>query len=231
MLGGSVLVTGATGALGTAVCGVLLEARIRVHATYLADGDAVRFDAVRGDRCDWYALHRVDLTDEAQVARLFERIEQAEPLAALVHVTGGFAAAPIEETSLAMFEQQVAVNARTLFLCAREAVRRMRPRGAGRIVAVGARAVDVPGPNVAAYTASKGAVHGMVRAIAEELRGSGISAFGVVPGIIDTPANRAAMPDADRSRWVAPEGIAQVVHALVSGELRVATGALVPVHG
>lgn len=228
---GPVLVTGATGALGSAVCAALLESRVRIHATYLHDEEAVRFDTRFADRCDWYTLHRMDAADERQIAKVFGAIEKRGPLGALVHVAGGFTSAPIESTSLDAFHHQIATNLTSLFLCAREAVRAMKPRGAGRIVAVGSKLALEPGPNVTAYAAAKAGVHAVVRGLAEELRGTGVAVYGVVPSVLDTPANRTAMPDADPRGWVPPSDVARAVVALLGEDLAVATGALIPVWG
>jgi NAD(P)-dependent dehydrogenase (short-subunit alcohol dehydrogenase family) len=219
-----VLVSGATGALGTAVCAKLCAAGHEVRGSFLLDHEVARFRAAVPQA----GVDRVDLGDEGQVAEWFAA---AGPADGLVHVAGGFLSAPIERTTLAQLDAQLTLNLRTLFLCAREAVRQMRPRGAGRIVAVGSKTAVDPGADVVAYAASKAGAHALVRGLAEELRGTGIGVYGVLPSVIDTPANRAAMPDADPKRWVSADDIADVVVALVSGPVGVATGALVPVYG
>lgn len=226
-----VLVTGATGALGTAVCAHLLDAGAHVHATHVLDNDAERFDAAFARHQGRYTLHWVDLTDEAAVVQLVDGIEATHPLAGLVHVAGGFVSAPLIATTAAQFDGQIALNLRSLFLCTREVVKRMIPRGAGRVVAVGSKTAAEPGANVAAYAASKAGVHAFVRATAEELRGTGVGVYAVLPSVIDTPANRAAMPSADPAHWVSPAEIAAVIGTLLNGEMGVATGALLPVYG
>lgn len=227
-----VLVTGATGALGTAVCAHLLEAGAIVHATHVLDDEAARFDATFAQHRGRFVLHWVDLTDEDAVVQLVAGIEAGgHPIAALIHIAGGFVSAPLVATTAAQFDGQVALNLRSLFLCTREVVRRMMPRGAGRVVAVGSKTALEPGANVAAYAASKAGVHAFVRATAEELRGTGIGVYAVLPSIIDTPANRAAMPTADPARWTSPAEIASVIGLLLKDETGIATGALVPVYG
>lgn len=219
-----VVVTGATGALGGAVCERLLRDGTEVHGTYVVDAEAER---ARG-RLPALVLHRVDVTDEASVGRLFADVGAAD---ALVHLAGGYVSAPIEATTLAQFDAQIGLNLRSFFLCAREAVRTMKLRGSGRIVAVGAKGALEPGPNSVAYAASKAGLHAIVRGLAEELRGTGVSVHAVLPSVIDTPANRSAMPQADPSRWVAPADLAEIVATLVSGAFGAATGALIPVSG
>jgi NAD(P)-dependent dehydrogenase (short-subunit alcohol dehydrogenase family) len=184
----------------------------------------------------------VDLTDEGAVTRFYAGLP---PLWASVHVAGGFAMDPVEDTSLEGFMGQWRVNAVTAFLACREAVRKMKSGhagwpgmaapagpaggGGGRIVNVGARAgMDHPGGKLA-YVAAKSALHGMTRSLADEVCASGIFVNAVMPGTIDTPANRAAMPGADVSAWSKPEAIAEAVLWLASPGNRTVTGALVPV--
>jgi NAD(P)-dependent dehydrogenase (short-subunit alcohol dehydrogenase family) len=214
------LVTGGTGALGTAVCRRLLARGDRVHATFLQARERARFEAVLGPRADQVGLHVVDVADETAVARLFDEVErEAGPVDAVACVAGGFAMAPLEETTATTLDELLRTNLRTAFVVVREAVRRMRPRRRGRLLAVGSKAVLEPSPQLSAYVASKAALHGLVRAIAAELRGTGVTINAVVPETIDTPANRAAMPGADATRWASPD------------ESAVTSGALVPVYG
>ncbi|MEQ1571113.1 MAG: SDR family NAD(P)-dependent oxidoreductase [Myxococcota bacterium] len=219
-----VLVTGATGALGTAVCERLLSDGHEVHGTYVVEAEAARAQERLGEKV---ALSRVDVTDEASVRGWFAAA--GAPVDALVHVAGGFVMGPIEAATIAQFDQQVALNLRSLFLCAREAVATMKPRGSGRIVAVGARGAVEPGANTAIYAATKAGVLAMIRALGEELRGTGVGAYAVLPHLIDTPANRAA--GLDPARMVAPAEIAGAIGALLEPRLAIASGAWLPVYG
>jgi NAD(P)-dependent dehydrogenase (short-subunit alcohol dehydrogenase family) len=226
------LVTGGTGALGTAVCERLLVRGDRVHATYVDARERERFAAALGPRAAEVRLHAVDLLDESAVALLFDEVARAEGvLDGVACIAGGFAMGPLEETSLATLDAMLSTNLRTAFVTARAAVRRMRPRGRGRIVAVGSRAALEPGPHLSAYVASKAALHGFVRALAAELRGSGVTINAVVPETIDTPANRAAMPGADPTRWASPADVAELVAFLLSDASAVTSGALIPAYG
>lgn len=229
---GSVLVTGGTGALGTAVCAALLARHHILHVTYLVDHEAERFTARMGPAEGRYVLHRADVTDEQEVSNLFAAIEasSAPTLDALVHLAGSFAYAPIEETTLATFDAQVALNLRSTFLCARAAVGRLKARGRGRIVAVGAKTALSGGAGISAYAATKAGVLSLVSSLAEELRGTGISVFAVLPSLIDTAANRADA-SLDVSRMVAPADIAAVIATLLGDEMSIATGAHIPVYG
>lgn len=222
--GEEVVVTGGTGALGRAVVARLLEAGARCVIPV--------FDARELEGCSFAGhdrvelVHDVDLTDEADVARLFSAPKR---LFASIHLAGGFSMAPIERTELSSFEGLVRMNLTTCFLSCREAARRMR--GEGRIVNVAAKPALVPTGGLAVYAATKSAVAGLTLSLAEELAPRGIWVNGVVPSIMDTPANRAAMPDADHGRWPSVEGVAETITFLASRENAVTRGALVPVYG
>lgn len=219
------VVTGGTGALGAAVVGRLVSAGATVHVpVYIAkelEGFAYRdHDAVR--------VHEgLDLTNEADVAQLFGATSS---LYASVHVAGGFAMGPIADTSLDDWDHLMRMNAYTCFLCCREAVRTLEGRE-GRIVNVAARPALVPTAQMSAYAASKAAVAALTLSLAEELSADGVWVNAVVPSIIDTAANRAAMPDADHSAWPTPQAIAETIAFLASPQNAVTRGALVPVYG
>jgi NAD(P)-dependent dehydrogenase (short-subunit alcohol dehydrogenase family) len=226
------LVTGGTGALGAALCEALLAEGGRVHATYVSDRERDAANARFAPFSGRFVLHRVDVTAEAEVVALFDAVLAVEGrVDALACIAGGFAMGPIEETSLATFDAQLALNLRSFVLAAREAVRRMKPQAHGRILAVGTRAALDPPGGLSAYAASKAAVLAMVRGLAVELRGSGLTVNAVLPGTMDTPANRASMPDADFSRWAKTADVARVAAFWLSAESGVTSGALVPVYG
>ena len=171
----------------------------------------------------------VDLTDEAAVRAFYA---SRPPLWASVHLAGGFRAAPILETTLADLRAQLEQNLTTAFLCCREAARNMRAGGrGGRIANVSSRAAAVPAGGAIAYTVAKAGVAALTEALADELRGDGILVNAVVPSIIDTPVNRAAMPAADHARWPKPAEIAAALTWLLSPTNAVTSGALVPVYG
>ena len=216
-----VVITGAAGGLGPAVVRRMLDAGAICHLPVRADADRLprhaRILAVEG----------VDLTDEVAVTSFYAR---CPPLWASIHVAGGFKAALIADTSLADLRAQLDLNLATAFLCCREAVRNMRAKAAGgRLVNVGSRAAVVATGFSVAYTASKAALGAMVRALADELADERILVNAVLPGTIDTAANRAAMPHADHRKWTNPTDIASVIAWLVSPAQTVTSGALVPV--
>lgn len=215
-----VVITGGDGALGAAVVEAFVEAGATCHLPVIADPPPARPQVI--------AAARIDLTNEHHVAGYFAALP---PIAASIHLAGGFTATPIADTSLRDFEQQLRINAVTTFLCCREAIRRMRDAGGGRIVNVAARAVLQPPPGMAAYVTSKSAVAALTQALGAEVHGDGILVNAVLPSIIDTPANRRAMPKADYTSWPKPEEIARAILALASPDNRLTWGALVPVYG
>ena len=223
--GREAVVTGGTGALGTAVVGCLLGGGAVVHIPCFSDEELRRFPYKQhaGVR-----LHEgLDLPRDADVR---QRLEATTSLYASIHVAGGFAMGPIASTSLDSWSHLMQMNATTCFLCCREAVKAMGGRE-GRIVNVAARPVLVPTANMTAYSASKAAVAALTLSLAEELAGSAIWVNAVVPSIIDTEANRVAMPDADHGVWPKPEEIADTIAFLASPRNTVTRSALVPVYG
>jgi NAD(P)-dependent dehydrogenase (short-subunit alcohol dehydrogenase family) len=171
----------------------------------------------------------LDLTSEASAAKFYGSLP---PLWASIHLVGGFAMKPIAETSLADFEQQWRTNTVTCFLSCREAVKRMRETGnGGRIVNVAARPVIAPVGGMSAYAASKSGVASLTQSLAAELASERILVNAVLPSIIDTPANRAAMPKADHATWPKPAEIAEAIVFLVSPENTLTSGTLLPVFG
>lgn len=226
------LVTGGTGALGGSVCEALLAAGGRVHVTYLQERERARFAERFATDAARITLHCIDVTSEAEVRLLFDAVLAADGhLDALACIAGGFAMGPIEDTTLEAFEAQLSLNLRSVFLAAREAVRRMKPRGHGRIVAVGTRAAVEPPALMSAYAPSKAAVLSLISVLAAELRGTGITANAVLPATMDTPANRKSMPDADFAKWTKTQDVARVIAFLLSPESGVTSGAHIPVYG
>jgi len=156
----------------------------------------------------------------------------ALPVDALLHLVGAFdGGKPVSETPDEIWQKMLDFNLRSAYLMFRAVLPRMVAARRGAIVAVGSRAVLEPMPNFAAYSATKAALVTLVKAIAAESKEVGVTANAVLPSIIDTPANRAAMPSADYSKWVTPESIASLMMWLVSDAGQSVTGAAIPIYG
>jgi NAD(P)-dependent dehydrogenase (short-subunit alcohol dehydrogenase family) len=221
-----VLVAGGTGALGGAVLRELSGSGYEVTATWLVEHERERVEADMGDRV---RLVRADLFDPEDAAAAVAAVPDLE---AVVNLVGGFAAGPrVHETEPDEFERLVRLNLRPAFLLARAAMPRLAERGGGAFVGVSARAALRPFPGAAGYVTGKAALLAFVTALDADYRGDGVRCNAVLPSTIDTPANRAATPDADFSRWVPPAQIARVVRFLVSEDSAPTTGAGVPVYG
>ena len=221
----TVLITGASGGLGRSVTEIFLSAGATVVAVALDFPETSAKPA-----CTQVAA---DLTTAQGVGDMLAAgLEPSGRIDALVHVTGGFAGgAPVHETDEATWDHMMNLNLKAAFLVTRAVLRPMIDAGYGRIVAVGARAGADPAAGLSAYNVSKAGLHMLIRTIALEGKRHGITANAVMPSIIDTPANRKAMPKADFSKWVAPMSIARQILWLCSEEASDVSGALLPVYG
>jgi len=225
--GKQVVVTGGTGALGSAVVAGLLEAGARCHVPYIYEGEAERFAYRRHERVTLVAAET--LADEAVVAQLYGGIA---PLWASVHIAGGFAMAPIAETDKAALMAQLEMNLVSCVLCCRAAVRAMN-HGGGRIVNVASRPALEPrlGAGMIAYTVAKAGVAALTEALAQEVAADGILVNAVAPSIMDTAVNRKDMPKANFALWPKVEEVAATILFLASPGNKVTRGAVVPVYG
>jgi NAD(P)-dependent dehydrogenase (short-subunit alcohol dehydrogenase family) len=224
-----VVVTGGTGALGTAVVAALIEAGAICTVPWLHEAEAMRF-AYREHK-QVKLVGPVELTDEAAVATLYERLPA---LWASIHIAGGFAMGSVAKSRKADLMQLLDTNLVSCFLCCSAAVNAIARTGqGGRIVNVAARhALEWRGgAGLVAYTASKAAVAALTVALAEEVAKDGILVNAVAPSIMDTPANRAGMPKADHSAWPKVEEVAATILFLASPDNKVTRGAIVPVYG
>ncbi len=221
-----VIVTGGTGALGNAVVAALLQAGAHCHVPFRDKTVSPHFEHAASTNVTLHA--GIDLADEAQVANLYGALPD---LWASVHLAGGFAMGKITETSWTDLMQQIDMNLVSAFLCSREAVKTMT--GGGRIVNVAARPALEPrtGAGMTAYTVSKAGVAALTAALAEEVVARNILVNAVAPSIMDTPANRAAMPKADFAKWPTVEEVAATILFLASPDNRATRGAVVPVYG
>jgi NAD(P)-dependent dehydrogenase (short-subunit alcohol dehydrogenase family) len=222
----TVLITGAAGGLGAAVTEQFLAGGWRVLAPVLP-GTTSRLPAATEPV-------EADLFDPESAGRAVAAAaaDPATPLRALVNLVGGFAAGgKIHETPVDGFESMLRLNLRPTYLVTAAALPHLVAAGGGAIVCVSSRAAHRPFPGAAGYVTAKAAVLAFAGAVAVEYGGDGVRCNTVLPGMIDTPGNRAAMPDADRSGWVPPAEIARVIYFLAGDGSAPTTGAAIPVHG
>lgn len=223
------LVTGGTGGLGTAVVGRLLDDGWRVVVPWVAERELERIE-----RRDGLVLVEADLFDADAVAAVVARAgeDDAAPLRGVANLVGGFgmgkkvAEAPIDE-----FDAQLRLNLRPTYLVTQAALPRLVEAGGGGIVCVGSRAALQPFSGAAGYVTAKAAVIAFAQTVAVEYKDAGVRCNAILPSVIDTPGNRASMPRADHSKWVAPAQIAGVVAHLLSDDGAVTSGAAIPVYG
>ena len=224
----TVVITGGTGALGAAVVGALIAQGARCVVPYMHEAEMQRF-AHRGDKAVTLLAVK-NLADEADVTKLYG--EAGAALWASIHIAGGFAMGKVADTDKAALMAQIDQNLVSCFLCCRAAVKAFGANG-GRIVNVAARpALEWrAGAGMSAYAIAKAGVAVLTTTLAEEAAKDGVLVNAVAPSIMDTAANRAAMPKADHAAWPKVEEVAATILHLASPDNRVARGAVVPVYG
>ncbi len=225
MKGRIVLVTGASGGLGTYVTQAFLETGATVIGTsrkiQQSDFNSAGFTAMPGEISSRAGARTIV---DGVVAR-FGRLD------VLAHTVGGFAGGQsVTDTDDATFQRMLDLNLNSVFHILRATIPLLR-KSSGRIIAIGSRAAVEPGPGVGAYSASKAAMLSLVKTVAAENRDAGVTANVILPGTMDTPANRMAMPGADFARWVQPANVASLVVWLASDAGKEITGAAIPVYG
>ncbi|HYL92463.1 MAG TPA: SDR family NAD(P)-dependent oxidoreductase [Alphaproteobacteria bacterium] len=222
----SVLITGAKGGLGT-----------HVTETFLRAGAVVAGVSRSIKQADFphpnFTAFSAELTDGASAAKVADAVRaKFGKIDVLIHLTGGFAGGKsVAETDDQTFEQMLDINLRSAFYILRSVIPHMRNAGSGRIVAIGSRAADGPAPGIGAYAAFKTALVSLVRTVASENKDLGITANVILPGTMDTPANRTSEPKADFSRWIQPQHVADLILWLSSEAAGQISGAVIPVYG
>jgi len=227
------VVAGGTGGLGRAVSQSFLDEGATVIATYRTQAEFDALIRAAGENRARIAGQRVDVSDESESRRLIEGVlAQHGRLDALVNTVGGYTGGvKLWDLDTKDFERMLAINLRSGYALARAVVPAMLKQGRGSIVNIAAKAgIDHPG-GAAAYAASKAAAIAMMDSLAAEVSGTGVRVNSVLPSIIDTEANRKAMPGADFAKWPKPEDIARVILFLCSTDARVIHGASIPVYG
>jgi NAD(P)-dependent dehydrogenase (short-subunit alcohol dehydrogenase family) len=220
------LVTGANGGLGTSVTQALLDAGATVV------GLSRKIEQSEFSNPNFTALPGEISTASGAKAAMDTVVTRFGKLDILAHTVGGFAGGQsIAETDDDTFQRMFDVNLNSTFYILRAAIPVMRKSGNGRIVAIGSRAALEPGAGVGAYSASKAAMVSLIRTIAQENKDAGLTANVILPGTMDTPANRKFMPNSDFSKWVRPAAVASLIAWLVGDAGRDVNGAVIPVYG
>lgn len=229
----TVVITGGTGGLGTALVRRLISKDYRLAVTYLLPDEAKAFEEEVDADEDRLLLTRVDATNAEAVASLFKDVaERWGSIHGLVALVGGWAGGrDVEETDDVRFERMLDLNLRSAFYAVRAAIPYLKESGWGRIILVGSRgAIDYP-TSQAAFNIAKAGVVALGKSVANELESTDITANVLMPSVIDTPATRQSLPYADYVNWPTPDEIAAVAEFLLLEESGVMNGALVPVYG
>lgn len=226
-----IVITGGTGALGQAVAHAFLQAGGRVVVTYTRETEFNALQANVGARENLLGI-KTNVLDETSVQAMVEQASRLGRLEVLVNTVGGFlGGVPVAETTLEQFDKMLALNLKSAFLCCKQVLPVMIQQRAGRIINIGSQGGLHGGAGISAYGASKAALINFTQALAAEGKPHQITANAIIPGVIDTPANRQAMPNANFSEWVAPEALAQTILFLASDAAQEINGATIPVGG
>ncbi len=225
------IVTGGTGALGQAVTLRFLAAGAHVAVPWIVEDEHARLQArVPTDGRARLVAERADVTDPAAMAAFTDRVlARHRRIDILVTTVGGFAMGALVETDRESWDRMLAMNLTSTFTAARAVVPHMVTAGRGRVVTVASRAALPPAGGFIGYTVAKAGVIAFTQALAQEVRGQGVTVNTVLPSTMDTPANRAAMPDADAKQWVPVESVAEAILYLTSDEAAHVTGALLTI--
>ena len=227
------LITGGTGALGRAVTAAFVEAGAAVAVTYVVDPEVPECKVCLGPWADAPLFLKADVTVEAEVKKLVQTVvERLGRVDILLNLVGGYVGdLPVKELPEATWDHMVNINLKSAFLCCKHAVPVMQRGGGGRIVTVSSRAALKVFPGISAYATAKAGLLAFTETLASEVLKDNITVNAILPSVIDTPANRKAMPGADASVWVKPEEIARVLLFLCSEASREISGAAVPIYG
>jgi NAD(P)-dependent dehydrogenase (short-subunit alcohol dehydrogenase family) len=226
-----VIVTGGSGGLGQAVTRRFLAEGAHVCVPWIVEHERERLEAsVPREAHARLQLERCDVVDDAAVERLVkELVERHRRLDVVVSAVGGFAMGELVQTDRALWDTMLRLNLTSTYVIARAALPHMLTAGSGRIVAVASRAVVPPAGGFIAYTVAKAGVIAFVQALAAETRGRGVTVNAVLPSTMDTPANRASMPDVDPHTWVPVSAVADAIAYLAAESSAHVTGTLLAI--
>ncbi|MBI4002885.1 MAG: SDR family oxidoreductase [Nitrospira defluvii] len=216
-----VVIAGGSGALGQTV----MPACVKAGAQVITADRNPQAGQIVG-----VSAMKADVSDEADVQRLMNEVIRVHGhLDVLINLVGGFAMGRLVETDVALWQRMLTMNVTAAFLLSKAVLPHMVERGTGRILHVAAWAAVEPFPGAAAYIVAKSSLLALIKVLALELKGSGVTVNGVLPNTIDTPANRASMPEVDPSTWTKPASIAETLLFLASEEASQVSGAAIPV--
>jgi NAD(P)-dependent dehydrogenase (short-subunit alcohol dehydrogenase family) len=227
------LITGGTGALGRAVTTAFVEAEAVVAVTYIVDREVPECKECVGNRADALLFIKANVTIEAEVQALVQTLTQRfGRIDILLALVGGYVGdLPVTQLPETTWDQMMNLNLKSAFLCCKQVVPVMQRSGGGRIVTVSSRAAIKVFPGISAYAVAKAGILTFTETLAGEVLKDNITVNAILPSVIDTPANRKAMPGADYSAWVKPEEIARVLLFLCSDASREISGAAIPIYG
>ena len=228
-----VLVAGGTGGLGRAVSLAFLEQDAKVVVTYRNQKEFDALKSTAGGSSSSLAGYNTDVTDEGAVRQLIDGVRSRQgQLDVLVNAVGAYAGGvPLWELESKVFDQMLALNLRSGYVLARVAVPAMLKQKSGVVINIASKSAFDHAAGAAAYVASKAAAVAMMDSLAADVKGTGVRVNSILPSIIDTEANRKAMPNADFAQWPKPEDIARVILFLCSDDAKLIHGAAVPVYG
>lgn len=224
-----VLLTGGTGGLGSGVIPHILAKGAQLSIPYISPQKVERLKGfISPSDLSRIRFVEANLTEEASVEKLVNGLERID---VLIHLVGGFSMGKTVEYSFEDWKKDFDLNLNTTFLMCKHSLKRMQENDYGRIVTIGSRGAVEPASGLAAYCAAKAGVVALTKAIAQETKGTNITANVVLPSVIDTPGNREAMGTENADKWVKPGSLAEVICFLASEAAKDIRGAAVPVYG
>lgn len=228
-----ILVAGAGGNLGSAVASKFLSCGASLVLVDYSEQSIQRIFPELIDSDQHLVFQGANINLPSTITQIVDRLmEQYGKIDGLVNTVGGYqGGTPIQDTTTENWDFVFNLNARSVFNLSRAIVPIMKEAQSGKIIHIAARRGLKGAAGEAAYSAAKSAVIRLTESIAQELKFDGVNVNCVIPGTLDTPQNRASMPDADYSRWINPEAIADVILFLASDAARAITGACIPVYG
>jgi len=226
------MITGGTGGLGKAVVSAFLREGAGVFSTYIVRDELEECLGLKEEYDEKLVYGKADVTKAKDMSKVVDKaIKNFGRIDILVNIVGGFAMAKIIDTDEAMWDRMMNMNLKSVFICSRSVLPQMIKQKYGRIINIGARPALKGTSNMSAYGASKAGVLNLTQSMSDELSEYNINVNAIIPGTMDTSRNRKDMPEADFSKWVKPEEIAEVISFLCSEEGNKISGATIPVYG